>query len=154
MLCEPASPKLAANPGHATMTPRSHADLLVWQRAIDLAEMTHRTVEEFAREHRYAYGDQFRRAAVSVAANIAEGAARRHRREFLQFLGIARGSLAELHTLSTLAGRVHLCSTDRLAKLDELIDHTGRMLTSMLKALGDKPPRASGRSKGITTQTP
>jgi len=118
------------------MVPRSHEDLKVWNRAMDLAEATHNTVETFSREHRFAYGDQFRRAAVSVAANIAEGAARQHRKEFLQFLSIARGSLAELHTLSKLASRVRLCSAEQLAGLDELIDHTGRMLTRMLKALG------------------
>ncbi|HEY5544574.1 MAG TPA: four helix bundle protein [Gemmatimonadaceae bacterium] len=128
-----------------TMTPRNHEDLRVWHRAMDLAEATHNALETFSREYRYSYGDQFRRAAISVAANIAEGAARRHRREFVQFLSIARGSLAELHTLSRLAGRVRLCSVDQLVKLDELIDHTGRMLTRMLKALDSREPRASAR---------
>ena len=124
------------------MTPRNHKELRVWQRAMDVAEATHNTVESFSREHRYAYGDQFRRAAISVAANISEGAARQHRAEFRQFLSIARGSLSELHARNQLAIRVRLCPDDQPAKLDELIDHVGRMLTRMMKALGPKEPRA------------
>ena len=127
------------------MTPRNHEDLQVWRRATDLAEATHNMVETFSREHRFAYGDQFRRAAISVGANIAEGASRGHRKEFVQFLYIARGSLSELHFLSTLAGRVRLCPAERLPPLVELINHVGRMLTKMLKALDPGRPRASER---------
>jgi four helix bundle protein len=67
------------------MTPRNHEELQVWQRAMDLAETTHFVVDQFAREYRYAYGGQFRRAAISIAQNISEGAARQYRKEFLQF---------------------------------------------------------------------
>ena len=80
-----------------------HRDLRVWQRATDLAVATHRLVDEFTPASRYSYGAQLRRAAVSVAANIAEGAARHHRGELLQFLYIARRSLAELQTLRIIA---------------------------------------------------
>ena len=114
----------------------NHERLRVWLRALDLMDSTHRAVEAFSPQHRYAYGDQFRRAAVSVGANIAEGAARKHRRELIQFLYIARGSLSELHTLSRFASRNSLAPADSLARLDEVIDHVGRMLTRMIKTLG------------------
>ena len=114
----------------------NHERLRVWLRALDLMDSTHRAVEAFSPQHRYAYGDQFRRAAVSVGANIAEGAARKHRRELTPFLYIARGSLSELHTLSRFASRNSLAPADSLARLDEVIDHVGRMLTRMIKALG------------------
>ena len=114
----------------------NHERLQVWLRALDLMDCTHRAVESFSPQHRFAYGDQFRRAAVSVGANIAEGAARKHRRELIQFLYIARGSLSELHTLSRFATRNRLAPVDTLAGLDEVIDHVGRMLTRMIKALG------------------
>ena len=117
----------------------------MWQRAMDVAEATHNTVETFSREQRYAYGDQFRRAAISIAANISEGAARKHRAEFLQFLAYARGSLAELHALNQLAVRVRLCPSEQTGNLDELIDHVGRMLTKMMQALGSREPRAPAK---------
>ena len=112
---------------------------------MDLAEVTHAAVDRFEREYRYAYGGQFRRAAISVAQNISEGAARQYRKEFVQFLYIARGSVAELHTLMRFARRVRLCPDRELDKLTDLIDHVGRMLSRMVKALGPKDPRASGR---------
>jgi four helix bundle protein len=121
------------------MTPRHHEDLRVWKLAIELAVATHRFVDTFSTEHRIAYGDQFRRAAVSVAANIAEGSARQHRREFVQFLSIARGSLAELHTLREIARRLELTNPVEMSRLADLVDHTGRLLTLTIRAVSRRP---------------
>jgi len=117
----------------------THKELRVWNQAIELAAETHRVVSTFSREDRITYGDQFRRAAVSVALNLAEGAARQHRREFLQFLSIARGSVAELHTLREIALRLGLADEERLARMSELLDHTGRMLTQLVRAIASYP---------------
>ena len=73
--------------------------------------------------------------SVSVAANIAEGSARRHRRELLQFLSIARGSLAELHTLHVIARRLCLAREAEFDPVDELLDHTGRTLTLLIRSV-------------------
>ena len=70
----------------------SYRDLQVWRGALDLAEAIYETTAHWPREERFGLVSQIRRAAVSVASNIAEGAARRSTGEFLQFIGMARGS--------------------------------------------------------------
>src|SRR5688572_5870224 len=69
-----------------TMRPKDHRDLAVWQRANDLAILIHESVDELTLSNQIAYGSQLRRAAASVGANIAEGFARQHRAELIQFL--------------------------------------------------------------------
>ena len=83
-----------------------YQDLEVWQRSINLAGMTYRLSARFPREERFDLTRQIRRSATSVPANIAEGAARHGTKEFLQFLGIASGSLAETETHLVLAQRL------------------------------------------------
>ena len=134
-------------PTPTPMTAKHHTDLKAWNLAIDLAVATHRFVETFPREYRIAYGDQFRRAAVSVAANIAEGAARQHRKELRQFLSISRGSLAELHTLQEIARRLKISGEAELALLSDLLDHTGRTLTLLIRAVsGAAAPKRATRA--------
>ena len=83
--------------------PISYRDLRVWRQAMQLVSLTYGVVRRLPPDERFALGDQMRRAAVSVPTNIAEGNSRFHRKEYLQFLSIARGSLAELDTLFELA---------------------------------------------------
>ena len=73
-------------------------ELKVWQHAMDLAEEVYRFTATLPAEEKFGLVSQIRRAAVSVPSNIAEGNSRATRGEYLQFLGIARGSLAELQT--------------------------------------------------------
>ena len=82
---------------------RSYRELTVWQKSIDLAVKIYRITRRFPAEERYGITSQMRRAASSVPANIAEGQARRTTGEFLQALGVARGSLAELETFLVLS---------------------------------------------------
>ena len=117
------------------MPTRDHRDLVVWQRAVDLAVVTHLVTAEFTVENRIAYAAQLRRSASSVAANIAEGAARKHPKELIQSLSIARGSLAELHTHYVIVGRVNLISDEKAREVNERIDHVARMLTKAIGAL-------------------
>jgi four helix bundle protein len=84
---------------------------------------------------RFDLGSQIRRASVSVPANISEGNARSHRKEYLQFLSISRGSLSELDTLLEGARRVNYFTEHDLARSQELIDHVGRMLTRLIASL-------------------
>jgi four helix bundle protein len=85
---------------------RSYRDLRVWQQAMDLAEACYRATRQFPREELYGMTSQIRRAAVSVAANIAEGHGRDSTGEFVQFLRVAQGSLKELETHLLLSHRV------------------------------------------------
>ncbi len=81
-------------------------DLKVWQKALDWAEAIYIATAAWPREERFGLISQVRRSAVSVASNIAEGAARRTTGEFIQFVGIAQGSLAEAETQLLLAQRL------------------------------------------------
>lgn len=96
---------------------RSFRDLDVWREGMDLAESIYRCAVMFPKTEVYGLANQIRRAAVSIPSNIAEGRARNSSREFLQFLGIARGSLAELETQLELALRLGYQSAEVQAAL-------------------------------------
>lgn len=84
---------------------RSYKELIVWQKAMDLAEDVQRVSQRFPKEELYGLTSQLRPAAVSVPSNIAEGQARQSKAEFLNFLSIANGSLADVETQLLLAQR-------------------------------------------------
>jgi four helix bundle protein len=77
---------------------KTHRDLDVWRTAIDLAKDVYEVTQRYPKEEVFGLVAQMRRCAVSIPSNIAEGAARNSRKEFLQFLHIALGSAAELDT--------------------------------------------------------
>ncbi|WP_298744432.1 four helix bundle protein [uncultured Brevundimonas sp.] len=81
----------------------SYRDLQVWRKAMDWVEAIYEATAHWPRDERFGLISQIRRASVSVASNIAEGAARRSTGEFVQFLGMSRGSLAEAETQLILA---------------------------------------------------
>jgi four helix bundle protein len=106
---------------------KSFRDLVVWQRAVDLAVLIYQTTEQFPKAEMYGLTNQMRRASVSVASNIAEGY-NRSQAELRHFLEIARGSLAELETQLEIAQRIgFLLSPDYTALLEE-INVLGRQL--------------------------
>lgn len=82
---------------------KTHKDLDVWKNSIELVTEIYRISKEFPKDEMYGLTSQIRRAAVSVPSNIAEGAARKNENEFIYFLFISRGSLAELETQITIA---------------------------------------------------
>lgn len=81
----------------------SYKDLIVWQKSIRLADYVYRLTVTFPTQERFGLSSQMQRAAVSISSNIAEGFDRNHPSEFLQFLGIAYGSSAELETQLLIA---------------------------------------------------
>lgn len=82
---------------------RSHYNLDAWKEAMTLARFTYSLTKNFPRDEQYGLTSQVRRSAVSIPSNIAEGAARGTKKEFAQFVIIARGSLSELETQFLLA---------------------------------------------------
>ena len=88
------------------MRSTDYKDLIVWQKAIDLATWIYSLTSRFPKEELYGIVSQMRRAAVSIPSNIAEGQSRQHKSEFIQFLSIAKGSLSELETQLIISGRL------------------------------------------------
>jgi four helix bundle protein len=84
----------------------THKDLDIWKLSMDLVEATYITTKIFPKEEQFGLTSQMRRCSVSVPSNIAEGAARKGNREYLQFLYIALGSLSELETQLLISQRL------------------------------------------------
>ena len=114
---------------------KSYQELEVWKKSIDLAEMVYRTSAEFPVEERFGMTSQVRRAATSIPANIAEGAERHGPREFLQFLSIASGSLAETETFLILALRLNLAKSGQIDSLLAQSEEVGQMLNGLKRSL-------------------
>lgn len=114
---------------------RKHHDLLAWQEAIRLVEYAYRFTQHFPREEVYGLRSQIRRAAVSVPSNIAEGAGRSGRKEFMQFLFIARGSLCELETQVIIAKNLGLAADVTLIEqqVEKLFGLIGGLVNSLKK---------------------
>lgn len=118
-------------------------NLDVWQRAADLAAETYRLTSHFPQQERYGLTNQMRRAAVSVSSNIAEGAGR-SRAEFRRFLGIARGSLHELHSQVLVAQRLGFAEAAAAMELVGRIERISRMLLTLIRYLSRRPqPRSN-----------
>jgi len=112
-----------------------YRDLDVWKLAVDWVEAVYRATSYWPSEERFGLTSQRRRAAVSVASNIAEGAARRSTGEFLQFIGMARGSLAEAETQLLIASRLGYLDATRTEALLAAADRISRMLVSLAASL-------------------
>ena len=109
----------------------SHRDLVVWQKAMDLTVQVYRLTTRFPREEAYRLTAQVTRAAASIPANIAEGNARSSRRDYANFLAIAKGSLNETETFLLLAQRLGYLGASELAPTLQLITEIGKMLTTL-----------------------
>jgi four helix bundle protein len=110
-------------------------ELLVWQRATELAISGYRLTSLFPDAERFGLTNQMRRAAVSVSSNIAESAGRATSGEFLQFLGIARGSNFELESQFVLARGLKFGTLPALEEAEKLCDEVGRLLSLLSKSL-------------------
>jgi len=85
---------------------KTHIDLDVWKFSMDFVENIYKLSANFPKEEMYGLTSQIRRAAVSIPSNIAEGASRQSRKEFVQFLYISLGSLSEVETQLMLSERL------------------------------------------------
>lgn len=110
-------------------------DLVAWQQAIDLVELVYEVTAKFPREEIYGLTSQVRRAAVSVASNIAEGQGRNSPREFVQFLGMARGSLTEVETQVLIAGRLKWMDGSSGEELLKQIERVRRLVNGLILSL-------------------
>ena len=110
---------------------KTHKDLIVWNKSMDLVVATYRLSSQFPDEEKFGLTSQMRRAAVSVPSNIAEGAARNSTKEYIRFLYIALGSLSELETQLLISKRLEYLSDF----LEDAIIEIRKMLLSLIKSL-------------------
>ena len=114
----------------------THKDLEVWQKSLDLVDMIYDIA--FPKEETYGLSSQMRRSAVSIPSNIAEGCGRNNTKELIHFLGIARGSLAEVETQTVIACRRKYISENQSQMLATLIESIGKMLFRLQESLKSK----------------
>lgn len=115
------------------MTERAHRKLPVWKASMDLVEAFYHLSESFPKDETFGLRSQLRRAAVSVPANISEGAARKTTAELIQYLYIANGSLSELDTLLELAARLGFVGdiSDTQNRLDDVQSQVLTVISSL-----------------------
>ena len=114
---------------------RSYEDLLVWQKAVDLAADIYELTSKFPPLELYGIAKQIRKTSVSVASNIAEGNCRLSKKEFAQFLSITLGSVGELKTQIIIAERVKLIQASEKESIVNKISEIDRMTKALLKTI-------------------
>lgn len=115
------------------MDSQNFRSLKVWQLGMQLAEETYHLSQHFPKHETYGLGSQIQRAAVSIPANIAEGHAMGSTKDFLRFLAIAQGSLAELETHLMLAERIKYADPRVIGSILSRCTEEARMLRSLRK---------------------
>jgi len=136
----------------ATGPVRSYRDLRVWQQAMDLAEETYRATERFPEHERYGLVTQIRRAAVSVASNIAEGNAR-STGDYLRHLLVSSGSLTEMETQFMLSDRLGFIQHGQAESLLGTCDQVGHMLGGLRRTLRARRSRAPSPEPRVPKQS-
>jgi len=118
--------------------------LKAWEHARSVAVLSKAAIARLPPEEAGALADQWRRAAYSVALNIAEGASRRGSREFRRHLDIARASLHEIEAITDLAVSLEYFRPEELAKLEATVDECAKTVFGLLRKFSDvaSPPRA------------
>ncbi len=121
----------------------SYRDLIAWQKAKSVALEVYRCTRRFPKNELYGLSSQMRRAAVSVPSNIAEGKGRFSRKEFLQFLYHARGSLLELQTQLSIARDLDYMDLVAFKSLELETEELGRILNGLINRFQISSQRVS-----------
>ena len=121
-------------------------DSVAWQKAMELSTKVYSATRAFPKEEVFGLTNQLRRASVSIASNIAEGKSRLTAGEFVQFLGIARGSVLEVQTQLELAQRLGFGDRHELEAAGELATEVLKILNASLVTLRAKQIPRSSRS--------
>jgi four helix bundle protein len=119
---------------------RPHQNLEAWSKAVELVTEIYRRTERFPKEERYGLTSQIRRAAISIPANIAEGAGRRSQKEFVHFLSNSQGSASELETELIIANRLGYLDETTFAQLISELERIGRLITGLSRHLSRPKP--------------
>jgi four helix bundle protein len=115
-------------------------ELDIWRKGIDLGKAVYEATGRFPEAERFGLTSQMQMAAVAVPCNIAEGRGRATRRDYRQFVIVARGSASELETQVIIAAEVGFLLRDRADVLLDQVREVSRMLNGLARALGEPPP--------------
>ena len=115
---------------------------VAWQRAVEMTTVIYKLTAEFPSTGKFGLTNQLRRAAVSVASNIAEGYGRTTRGEYIQFLGHARGSNWEVETQLVIAASLGFGVAPEMRRAEQLCADVSRLLGGLMKGLRTQMPRA------------
>ncbi|MGN6213698.1 four helix bundle protein [Parafilimonas sp.] len=117
---------------------KPHKNLEAWKQSFNLVKEVYRITNSFPLEEKFGLVSQLRRAAVSVPTNIAEGAARRSKKEFIQFLYIAEGSLSEIDTLLELSIALNFIIIDLSTSLFNTLENISKLIIGLIKKLNSQ----------------
>lgn len=112
-----------------------YKELLVWQKAVDLAVDVYQITEKLPKEEKYGLISQINRSVVSISSNIAEGAGRNTNKDFNNFLGIAQGSSFELDTQLIISNRLKFISDQEYQSVELQLAHIQNMIAKLKKSL-------------------
>jgi four helix bundle protein len=114
---------------------KSHKDLEVWKNSISLVTKIYALTSNFPKEELFGLTAQIRRAAVSIPSNISEGAARNQKKEFIRFLQISMGSLAEVETQLLIAMNLQYMKQEYLETFSGNINQIRAQLSGLIKSI-------------------
>jgi four helix bundle protein len=120
---------------------KPHKKLDVWQAAMKVAQLIYKQTNTFPPEEKFGLVSQMRRSVVSIPCNIAEGAARKGKREFKNFLSMAQGSLSELDTQLDLSIMLEYLKKENVEELENQLVRIDKMLTGLIRSLEAKKGR-------------
>jgi len=118
---------------------KTNIDLILWQKSIEFVSSIYKVTAFFPTNETYAITTQIRRAVISIPSNIAEGAARHSRKEYIQFLYITLGSIAELDTQLLISKNLSYISSDVYDKLCTALTELSKMTSSLIRNLSTNP---------------
>ena len=117
---------------------KMYENLDAWKEATNLAVQVYKITKNFPKEEIFGITSQLRRASISVSSNIAEGAGRKSKKDFKQFVHMASGSLNEVESLLHICSRLDLITGHPYKELKESAEKLGRLIGGLLKYLDGK----------------
>lgn len=115
-----------------------HTDLDLWKDSVEFVSLVYEITAKFPKEERFGLVDQIRRAAVSIPSNIAEGAGRNHKNEFIQYLHISSGSISELETQLIISYNLKFLDKKQLEFLINKITKIRSQIFGLIKSLKNR----------------